>query len=38
VYHCSPRVLAGTRVFERQQADWRRIGEALGRPAIRRDA
>jgi DNA polymerase len=38
VYHCSPRVLAGTRTFERQQIDWRCIGKALGRPAIVRGA
>jgi len=33
VYHCSPRVLAGTRVLERQRANWRRICVALGRRA-----
>lgn len=33
VYHCSPRVLAGTRVWEQQCADWRRIGAALRRLA-----
>src|SRR5262245_15869032 len=31
VYHCSPRVLAATRTWEKQEADWRRIGLALGR-------
>lgn len=30
VYHCSPRVLAATRTWDKQLADWRRIGEALG--------
>jgi len=31
VYHCSPRVLAATRKWDEQRADWRRIGVALGR-------
>jgi uracil-DNA glycosylase len=31
VYHCSSRVLAATRRWEEQQADWRRIGNALRR-------
>jgi len=31
VYHCSPRVLAATRTWDQQQADWRRIGITLGR-------
>jgi DNA polymerase len=30
VYHCSPRVLAATRTWDKQQEDWRRIGAALG--------
>lgn len=31
VYHCSPRVLAGTRRWAEQLIDWRRVGAALGR-------
>lgn len=37
VYHCSPRVLAATRVFKQQQEDWRRIGAALGRISLSGD-
>jgi uracil-DNA glycosylase len=34
VYHPSPQVIrTGTRTLEQQQADWRRIGEYLGRAA-----
>jgi DNA polymerase len=31
VYHCSPRVLAATRTWDKQESDWHRIGVALGR-------
>ena len=34
VYHCSPRVLAGTRTLARQREDWRRIGAWLGRVPV----
>lgn len=30
VYHCSPRVLASWRKRDQQEADWHRIGKALG--------
>jgi uracil-DNA glycosylase len=32
VYHCSPRVLAGTRIWDQQLEDWRRIGDVLRNP------
>ena len=31
VYHCSPRVLAATRTWPQQIADWRRIQVALSK-------